>query len=235
MNVYPDWKIKLALRLSRAKSSSTIKEVDKLITALNSTDTSDPVVRLVHECYDIYKDNKLVKEVLEACFLCADYSLKAIESTLGIPTDVAETYQYLCFDLSVFKYKILKYEYVSSYKNDDFPDGKLYKQWALSLGMDFIRWKFDPINYQGVAKRMLGSLMGDSFYRAKEHIHSSITSDVAKESLKWIKSAKDLATDVIVSQNREGTSALNEFALSLRYNEIEHTSRDTIDIEIVEG
>ncbi|MHA1302088.1 MAG: hypothetical protein ACTSPI_00100 [Candidatus Heimdallarchaeaceae archaeon] len=232
--VYPDWKIKLAEDCISSNTESEFEDVNNLISVLTDTCENAEAVKELKKAIEIYKQDQLVKEILEAALICEDFDIDICSMITGVPVLTIRVYSQYFFDLKAFKYKLHKHEYVRTYDNPDFKDAKLYKQWALSVGMDFLRWKFDPINCDVAPRKVISSLMADTYFRAKEHINESITSEISKQSLRWIKHAIDSVGGMKSLEAGDDTGFLNDFRIALEYKEDTKTKDDISDAEIIE-
>ena len=233
--IYPDWKILLARRCITKGEVSKIEDVNNLISILNNTCDNPEAVSLMTSALEIYDKELFVREIIEACMLCDDYNSSLCEELFGIPTDILKIYNYYFFDTTVFKYKLQKHEYVRVYQNDNFKDAHLYKIWAISAGMEFFKWKFNPTTYSVAPKAILNNLIGDTFFRAKEHLNEPLTSATAKEALKWIKQAVDSIGGLRALEGSNNDDALKNFyKVAIEYKDSTKKKDFISDAEIVE-
>ncbi len=234
--IYPDWKIVLAKKCFSRKATTSHTDVINLISVLKNECPNENATNLINECLAIYNNNPFTKEILEACLLCDDYNVYDTIEITGIPLEVIDVYSYFFFDLKVFKYRIYKYEYARNYENPKLPDAKLYKSWAMGAGIKFFKWHLKkPGGFEVVPREVLVDLVGDTFFRAKEHLNESITSSVTKESLKWVKQATEsIAMLHRVEDSKQNNSAeeLTKFKIALEYKSKE-TKDDIADAEII--
>jgi hypothetical protein len=234
--IYPDWKIKLAEQSLRKKALPNDIDVQNLISVLNGTCKNPVAIDLTNEALTIYRENSMSREVLEGCLLCDDYTIEDIQIITGMSYELIEIYRLFCFDLKVFSYRLKKFEYVRTYKNDDYPDGALYKKWALSVGIRFFKWHLG-IDNRLVPKEVLTNLIGDTFFRAKEHLNESLTSAVSKEALKWMKMAID--SSMAIHRIEEGLNERSsgdirdQVRIALEYRDDTKTTHDISDAEII--
>ena len=165
---YPDWKIKHAEECIRKKCAPIDSDCQIILDLLKKSNEYDTASRqLFDKCYEIYKKDFFIKEVIEGIMLCADYDKNRAAYLTDIPVEVLSTYERFFFDITVFEYKLHRYEYIRTYDNPKFPDGKVYKSWAVSLGMDFFSWKFNNHSFEILPRKAMISILGDMFFRAK--------------------------------------------------------------------
>lgn len=234
--IYPDWKIKAAEKLvsGRWKNKSTSNvDICNLADFLQGNCKNPNTVKIITELYDIYRTDHFIKETLEACLLCDDASMDDVVSVVGMPKDIIEIYTHYFFDTSVFKYRLHRYEYIRTYNNPDFADGKLFKTWAVNVGMKFFKWKFKVMGHQIVPREILLDLVGDTFFRGKEHINEPITSAVTRESLRWLKQASDSLSAIDRMKSDTNEDALTTFRISLEYDDNVKKVDDISDAEII--
>lgn len=233
--IYPDWKYKLAVKNQKEGVTPRDKDVFNLIKVLDGSLDSKKASQLTKEALYIYKNDAMLKEVLEACLLCEDQTTQDISDITGIPMDVVEVYKHFFFDLGAFRYRLHKYEYVRTYKSEEFPDASLYKSWALSTGIHFFKWKFKVNGHSLLPKEVLTDLVGDTFFRAKEHINEPITSAVTRESLKWLKQASDsiMAIQKVSDGGNKDKEILSQFHMALEHKDYTVKGDDISDAEII--
>jgi len=231
--IYPNWKIILAEKYLKNGEKCQYEDVNILVSLLKKEHINKDAIQRTLEAYEIYKQEAFVKEVIESCLLCEDYEEDMCSYITGVPANILEVYSVLFFDISVFKYKLHRYEYVRQYENPDYPDGKLYKKWAVSVGMEFFKWKFNSALYEAPPKRILSSLVGDAFFRAKEHLGESITSPVAKEAMKWIKQTIDSAKGIREWNSQGSDNVIDDFRMALEFKEETKKMNEISDAQII--
>jgi hypothetical protein len=233
--VYPDWKYRLALKHLKEGTEASNLDVKNLLSVLKGTCSNPTAIEVTLEARDIYEDKGMVKEIIESCFLCEDYTMVDVQAITGMNIDLIEVYRLFFFDPNVFKYRLLRYDYVRGYKNLEFPDGMLYKKWAISTGIKFLRWHFG-IDTDIVPRKALSNLIGDTFFRAKEHINESITGPTAKESLKWMKMSLDALVqlnDIDMKDTSNTRNVQDQIRIALEYKDRTKKADDISDAEIV--
>jgi hypothetical protein len=233
--IYPDWKYKLALKHLKDRTEPNHLDVKNLLSVLKGTCPNPRAIEVTKEAMDIYESMGMAKEILEGCLLCEDHTVGDIQVVTGMHLDLIDVYKLFFFDATVFKYRILKYDYVREYTNSNFPDGALYKKWALSAGIKFFRWHLG-IDADLIPQRALTNLIGDTFFRAKEHINESITSATAKESLKWMKMSIDAISQLSDMQAKDTSNTRNmqdQIRIALEYKDNTKKADDISDAEIV--
>lgn len=231
----PDWKIQLAEYNLRENipAEGQHQDVANLMSVLDGTCKSQEAIKDVKFGYDIYKNKQRVREALEGCLLCEDATLEDIKKVTGISIHLIDVYAHFFFDVDVFEYRLLRMQYVDDYENPKFFDGKLYKNWAVSVGIQFFLWHFNVPGYNVPPAEILTDLIGDSFFRAKEHINESITSPTAKESLKWMKQGTDTIVALQKVDGNKGNEALTNVMLALEYEEHDSDGDEIDDAEII--
>lgn len=218
--VYPDWKIKLTEKYFNRNITpppTEDKDILDLLSVLKGTCASDYARREIQECYRIYKQLPFVKEILEGCLLCEDASIDDIVEVTGLSETRIEAYEHYFFDTGVFTYRLLRFEYVSSYHNQEYPQGGNLKQWALGVGINFFKWRTKVRGHTLVPKEIAVELAGDAFYRAKQQLDEPITSLTAKEAMKWTKMALDSVSSLQkLGQERSDDKTLAEVEIALK-------------------
>ena len=168
----------------RAKLIKTgTRGVDPLVDHLLETPLPEET-KLSIEC--IYKD-KIQRMYVESCLL-ATSNLTEISEVLEIPESILMLYKDLYFDVTEMT-KLQKLSVISSGKD---PGEQQMKMWALSQGMEFIKWRIGKrVNVSPIEG--LSALFSDSFYKSKEAFFNSNSSVASRESIRWVKQSVDIA------------------------------------------
>ena len=168
----------------RAKLIKTgTRGVDPLVDHLLETPLPEET-KLSIEC--IYKD-KIQRMYVESCLL-ATSNLTEISEVLEIPESILMLYKDLYFDVTEMT-KLQKLSVISSGKD---PSEQQMKMWALSQGMDFIKWRIGKrVNVSPIEG--LSALFSDSFYKSKEAFFNANASVASRESIRWVKQSVDIA------------------------------------------
>ena len=228
----PAWKILEAKDCLKKRQRSEHQDVNNVILLLSQDFPIVDAQSAFNECLEIYQRDFFIKEILESLFLCDDFSKEMAFKITGIPKLILDTYEMFFFDTSVFKYRLHKYEYVRTYNNPDFSDGKLYKSWALSTGSEFFYWKFANQNFEIVPKRAILSIMADSFFRAKEQLDEPITSLKAKESMRYIDKIPSLISSLKSIEEKKDSNYAEELRIALTYED-KTVKKDEISDDLI--
>jgi len=139
------------------------------------------------------RKSNLQSSYLEAA-LFSGAEINEISRLLGIPQEVILAYQEEYLPVSEGN-KLEKLEYIEeemSHKDSSIRRRGSLKLWALSSGLEFLKWRLgEAVQISPIAG--MQNLFSICFYKAKEAMYSSSTSDEGKESQKWIKLSTDIA------------------------------------------
>lgn len=122
------------------------------------------------------------REVLEA-FLLSRASHEEIHEVLKIPAKVIETYGLFFFNVDNFLDELSIEEYAHSHPN---PFGRELKISAITLGFDFLRFRFNRGNSNLDFKQALTKLVETSYVIARAAKLNPIDSQVTKEARQWM-------------------------------------------------
>lgn len=166
--------------LIKSKATGVDALVDRILANEN------PEFQLFSDARQIY-NSTLKKSYVESCML-ATQSLEEISRLLEIPLDVLTMYRRIFFNVEGFD-KLSKLEVVDL---SDTPDERGMKMWALSQGLDFIRWRLGKAVSLNPVEG-LKEMFTLATYKSKEALFSGNASESSKEAAKWTKLSMDLA------------------------------------------
>lgn len=177
----------------RSVRDSTEELTDSRESALAARISGMPCpVAEVAYAVDLY-ENEEHRPALDA-FLLAKASLDVVSQTLDIPVAILETYQHFFMDVSVFRNKLELISYATHYEST--PYGKELVRTAVTVGLDYLLWAYGGSAGQLDSRHVIRKTMVDAYFRGMAHKGNALTSNIAKESLKWwltaIKNAESL-------------------------------------------
>lgn len=151
---------------------------------LLTNDPTAPASETVQHAADLFSDERH-RGILDA-FLLAGATLKEAASALDVPEAVVDVYQYLFFDTTVFRNKLERMSYSSSYEGD--PWASEYVRSGVVVGVSYLMWSFGGGN--DVSTRdAVRNAMTDAFFKSRAHRGNTLTSGVSKEAHKWLSTA----------------------------------------------
>lgn len=178
--------------------------------------------QLLAECKDIY-DDKLTKVYVEACLLATE-DFEDIASALEISEHTLMLYHdlyYAVHDLS----RIHKTRHLSKITDND---ERNLKQWSLTSGMDFVKWRLGLLTKQSTLDSII-QLQSDAYFRSKEAFFNSNSTKAAAEGLKWSKQAASLAKLITELETGSSEDASDDLRIALA-----KISEDNIDLPGIE-
>lgn len=141
----------------------------------------------------LLRKSNLQSSYLEAA-LFSGAEISEISRLLDIPQEVVLAYQEEYLPVSKGN-KLEKLEHIEeemSHKDSAIRRRGSLKLWALSSGLEFLKWRLgEAVQISPITG--MQNLFSICFYKAKEAMYSSSTSDEGKESQKWIKLSTDIA------------------------------------------
>lgn len=168
----------------RAKLLKTgTREVDPLVDHLLQNPLSDEVKLSI----DTINKDKIQRMYVESCLL-ATANLGEISEVLEIPESILMLYRDIYYDVCNMT-KLQKLSIISSSRD---ASEQQMKMWALSQGMEFIKWRIgkkiaiSPVDG-------LSALFSDAFYKSKEAFFNPNSSVSSREALRWAKQSVDIA------------------------------------------
>lgn len=176
----------------------------------------------IQECKEIYED-KLIRAYVEASLLATE-DFPDISDTLEVDTHILMLYHdiyYAVHDLS----RIKKTNHIAGI--DDGAERNL-KQWSMTNGMDFIKWRLGVTTQQSTVQSIV-QLQADAYFRSKEAFFNSNGTIASSEGLKWSKQAAQLTKLLSEMGDSESDDASDELRLAL-----ERITEDNIDLPGIE-
>ena len=133
--------------------------------------------------------SKLKKSYVEAALITSNDFVRIAE-ILELPLEVVEFYSEFFFDVVDFD-RLSKIEHIENI-SDDHKNEMLLKMWALSHGLDFIRWRLGHRVALSPVEGLV-DLFSTCVYKSKEAMYNSSSSEASKEAVKWTKQSTDIA------------------------------------------
>ncbi len=157
---------------------------DSLVdTILNGADSAEAIL---YAKATAINSHILKRHYVEASLL-ASKNLDEISTLLEIPVEVIGVYRDVYYDVTELD-KLSKLDLI----NVTDPGEKSLKMWALSQGLEFLKWRLGgSVNISPVEG--LQDLFTTCIFKSKEAMFNGNTSEASKESTKYIKLAMDLA------------------------------------------
>ena len=174
------------------------------------------------ECKDIYED-KLIKTYVEASLLATE-DFEDISEALEIDSHVLRVYHdvyYAVHDLS----RIRKTRHLSKIEDND---ERNLKQWSMTNGMDFIKWRLGLLTKQSTMDSII-QLQSDAYFRSKEAFFNNNTAQASIEGLKWSKQAVHLTRLIADLEEEDTEEASDELSL-----ELDRLTEENIDLPGIE-
>lgn len=141
------------------------------------------------EMYKLVKDyheDKLRRSYIEACLL-ASQDFDEIATLLEMDKAIIKMYYDIYYTVGGTD-RLTKLELLDVKDSDE----AVMKIWALSQGLDFVRWRLGKkVNISPVDG--LTDLFNTCLYKSKEAIFNKNDSGASRESTKWVKLSMDIA------------------------------------------
>ena len=171
----------LALKSGEPATNDTEKNLCELLATGHTVDEA------VSYAYSIYVDD-FKREVLEA-FILAGGSDEVVFDVLKIPTKVTAIYRPLFFDTSIFKDELDRENYAQTYPKKPTSWGHDLKTCALTLGLDYMRYRFSrgpiTIDITGALNEMIAT----ANFLSKAARINPMDSNANKQALSWMAAA----------------------------------------------
>jgi hypothetical protein len=145
----------------------------------------------VTKAHDIHA-HTYKREVMES-FLLVGVPPEEIENILGIPAVVTEAYRVLFFDTDAFEDELDRIEYAYSYTKNDY--GAELKKFAMDLGKESLKIRMSRGAYTVSSATVQGEIRATAYMIAQRAKTCSLTSDEAKEALRWAQVALKASSD----------------------------------------
>ena len=141
---------------------------------------------LLYRKAEVLNKNKLKKGYLESSLICSN-NIKDIASILEVSEELLEVYAEFFFDVKDID-RLSKIDHIEGLKDKN---EALLKMWALSHGLDFIKWR---LGYRISISPVEGlhDLFSTCIYKSKEAMFNNSNTEAAKESTKWAKLSTDI-------------------------------------------
>jgi hypothetical protein len=177
-----------AVRTASGSERPSEKLEIELHNLLQGNGASDAVTR----AHDIHA-HTYKREVMES-FLLVGVLPEEIESILGIPAEVSDAYQNLFFDVAVFEDELDRIEYAYSYTRNDY--GAELKKFAVDLGNESLKIRLSRGTYTVSSATVQGEIRATAYMLAQRAKTSELTSNEAKEALRWAQVALKASSEV---------------------------------------
>jgi hypothetical protein len=183
----PAWRLEEALKPTislEGLEDSFLEEAVKLVTG-------EEISNYLEEAYLLYylPQSKAIMNSL----LISDITASRLASCLGTTVEVIVAYSKTFFDKSVFPNRLIIKEFIDMLPEVT-PHELNYKalmRSSYSLGCEYILWKMSLNSEDGRdmdIKALAEGIVGDSYWRTREHKSFSITDSRCKESRSWVPS-----------------------------------------------
>ncbi len=176
----------------------------------------------VTRAYDVYC-HTYKREVLES-FLLVSVPATEIEELIGIPTSAVEAYQHLFFDPDSFEDELDRIEYGHSYARNDF--GAELKKFAIDLGKESLKIRISRGAHKVSSITVHGEIRSTAYMLAQRAKTCSVTSDEAKEALRWAQVALKAASE----EGEQEAAGIEQITFALEARD-ETTNEDKSGIE----
>ena len=163
---------------------------------------------VLKECKDMY-DDKLMRLYVEASLLATE-DFEDISDALEVDKHVLMVYHdiyYAVHELS----RIRKTRHLSKIEDTD---ERNLKQWSLTNGMDFIKWRLGIITKQSTLDSIV-QLQSDAYFRSKEAFFNPNNSAASIEGLKWSNQAVRLTRLIADLTEEDSEEASDDLSLEL--------------------
>jgi len=145
----------------------------------------------VTKAHDIHA-HTYKREVMES-FLLVDVPAEEIENILKIPAAATEACKHLFFDPEAFEDELDRIEYAYSYTRNDY--GTELKKFAMDLGRESLKIRLSRGAYTVSSATVQGEIRATAYMIAQRAKTCSLTSDEAKEALRWAQVALKASSD----------------------------------------
>lgn len=193
--------IKDRFELIREKITGVDGLVDKILT-------DDTPEKLVYSKAILLYTSQTKRKYVEACLL-ATKNTEEIAELLELDHEVVSLYSQVFYDVDGLD-KLSRLELLNIADRDE----AMLKCWALSQGLDFIKWRLgaavqvDPVDG-------LNELFTLATYKSKEALFTGNSSDSSKEATRWVKLSMDLAR-LMKAWVMDSDAAQRDIQLALR-------------------
>lgn len=164
--------------------------------------------QVMSECRDIYED-RLIKNYVEACLLATE-DFDDISESLEVDKHVLMIYHDVYYNVHNMS-RIRKTRHLSKIEDND---ERNLKQWSMTNGMDFIKWRLGLITKQSTMDNIV-QLQSDAYFRSKEAFFNSNGTVASVEGLKWSKQAVHLTRLIADMDEEDSDEASDELTLQL--------------------
>lgn len=167
----------------------------------------DPVS--LQECRDIYED-KLMKLYVEACLLATE-DFDDIANALEVDKHALMLYHDLYYNIHDLS-RIRKTRHLSKIEDND---ERNLKQWSMTNGMDFIKWRLGIITKLSPVDSIL-QLQSDAYFKSKEAFFNSNDTAASEAGLRWSRQAVALTKLIAdIDDTEDGDESAHELSLEL--------------------
>ena len=165
------------------------KEVGKNPRADQVINSPESELGVLYSKAETLASNKMKKRYVESCLFCTE-DLVEISQVLELPVEVLEIYREFFFDTRGWD-RLSKVDHI-----DNIPDTReeeaTMKLWALSSGLDFIKWRLGKATSVSPVEG-LQAVFNMCVYKSKEGMYTASTSKTSMEAVKWAKMSTDIA------------------------------------------
>lgn len=198
----------------------------------NNTPSPDPKITLIANVIEGHQvppevqyaweqyDQEEIRIILDALIL-GGATLSLISQTTEIPVNVLRTYCDLFFDVSVFRNKLEKYNYVNAIRDYVHPKEARLLETAITGGPEVLLWLLSPgrKTMKHTPIDVLETMMTENMYKAIAGRTAPLNSDTAKRALEHSKAAIQAAAQLQKLNPTDDVDALAELKLALTHQD----------------
>ncbi|MGD9209179.1 MAG: hypothetical protein PVI90_00310 [Desulfobacteraceae bacterium] len=211
----PHFRVHAALAAMDHDKKVSDPKIATIINAIEGQNVSD-AIKYAWEQYA--QEN--IRIILDALLLGgATFSL--IQQVTDIPINVLQAYCDYFFDISVFRNRLERYNYVTIMRNHVTPREAMLLETAITGGPEVLLWLLSPgkKTLKHTPVDVLEIMMTENMYKAISARTAPLTSPTAKIGLECSKTAIQAAANLQKLNPTDDIDALAELKLTLTYQD----------------
>lgn len=195
------------------------KTVDPKVATIVKAILGEPVTDEIKYAWEQYAQEN-IRIILDALFL-GGATLSLIQQVTDIPINVLQAYCDYFFDITIFRNRLERYNYVSMMRDHIPPREAMLLETVITGGPEVLIWLLSPgrKTLKHAPTEVLETMMTENMYKAISTRTAPLASPVARMGLECSRTAIQAASNLQKLNPTDDVDALAELKLALTYQD----------------
>jgi hypothetical protein len=203
----------LAAELARTAGTTPVDARVRALLDVTCNTSKNDALRYAWDKYQVPFERTIIES-----YLLAGTPLEEIQRVTGVPLEALQAYVDHIFDITMFRDLLEKVSYVNRARGYLPREQQAYLEAALSLGTDYISWLLNR-EPTPVPKAVLEDAMSAGHFLGRAHRSADPTSELAKQSQRWLQSGAQAAAVLMKLDPRDTEDALANLRMALMHRD----------------